>query len=280
MTSDSGLKGIDHRGIGLRDRQYAILDAKTLGQLGSIRHRMVGRELRWHKQSLDILLAESLDRQAGNNSRVDTSRKAYASLLVATLVEIVAKTEHCGVVDVACALVCLEFVRQLARFVVSQSVINRKVLLERLHQKSDIALAIDYARSAIVDNLARATNVVDEGNGLRLDKGEVVHRLVAVRHKALAITTGVDTEDNVDIAINILQEAEVVTHDDGNVLAGDANNLRTLAAIEEAHLTTRGDVCLGNVALDLSVLDNHCGTLRTVLHKDRRSHHCGDIVAV
>ena len=280
VTTDSRLQGIYNRGICLRNRQYAILYTYTLCQLLRIDYGVVGRELRRHQQCKDILLAESLNCNAGHDCRVDTARQAHASLLVSVLAEVVTQAQHRSVVDVACTLVTLQLLRQLARLILCQSVIYGKVLLERLHKQSDIALIVDDARGTVVNNLTRAANLIYENNGLRLHECKVVHCFVAIRHQALAITASIDTENNIDITLHIFQEAEIVAHNDGNLLAGNANDLHALAAAQKAHLSASRNICLCDVALDLSVLDNHRSTLRAVLHKYRRTHNSGNTVAV
>ena len=150
-------------------------------------------------------------------------------------------------------------------------VVNCEILLETLHLQRQSALFVDNARSTVIDYFARAAYLVYDNDVFRFDECYVVHGLVTLREHAFAVTTGVDADDRIDIAVNLADDLQIVADHDSHLFAGNFDALHTIATHDKAHLSTRRNVLFGYAADDSAILDNGCRTQRSARREYRQT---------
>ena len=276
-TANHRLQGVEHRVVDGRNRNHIVADTQPLGQRLGILDRHIGREGRRHQQGMHILLAERLDGHAGHHRRVDTTRQTYAGLAVAVLVVVVLQTHAGGTIDERGAI---HRGGQLQRLILGLGVIDGKILGKALHQEHRFTLAVEHTRRSVIDDLGCTTHLVDQHDILTLDEGQVAHRLVAVVQTATAVLAGIDREDHLGRAVELLDTAQVIAYDDDALVTADRDTLKALCRVQEAHLATCRDVVLAHIAGNLALLHHDGGTDRTLCRQDRRADHGCNAVAM
>ena len=238
---------------------------------------MVGRELRGQEQSPDILASQRVGGQAGHHGRVYAARKADAGLLVTVLEEKVAESAARRLIDHPRAVVVGR--GNPDGRILGLGVENLEILLELLHHQHQLAAVVERARRAVVDDVRRTSDLIDQHDVLGFDERQVAHHIVTVGHGALAVLAGVDRDDGLDRLVEIVLAAQVVAHDDGALVAFDRRIFEPFRGDEEAHFAAGRDIFLAHVAQHLAVLNQRRGADGSFAREDRQSHDRGDAVA-
>lgn len=250
---------------------------EVLGQLLGVFDRMVRRELRRQQQGADIPGAQRVGGQTGHHGRVDTARKADAGLLVTVLEEEVAESAAGRLIDHPRAVVVGR--RNPDGRILGLGVENLEILLELLHHQHQLAAVVERARRAVVDDVRRASDLIDQHQILGFDERQMTHHIVTVGHGALAVFAGVDRDDGFDRLVEIVLAAQVVAHDDGALVTFDRRIFEPFRGDEKAHFAAGRDIFLAHVAQHLAVLNQRRGADGSLAREDRQSHDRGDAVA-
>ena len=156
-----------------------------------------------------------------------------------------------------------------------------EILLEALHHQQQLAAAVQHTRGAVVDDLARAADLIDQDKVLTLGESQSAHSLEAVRKQPLAVTAGIDRDDEFDIRIDVVSAAKVVSHDDHYLAAVDLDALEASFGLDDiAHFASCRNMLLADIARLSRLRDIGGGTDRSALGKIRDADYDGDAAAL
>ena len=276
-AADHRLERVHHAGVDFRNGNDVVTDAQVRGQPLGVLHRLVGRKGRRHEQRPDILRPQRIHGDRGHHGRVDAARKADRGFLVAVLAEEVAYAAAGRLVDQPRTLIIRR--RDRNRCGLGLRVEQLEILFETLHHHDHLAAAVHRPRSAVVNDLRRTAHLIGHHEVLALDEGQVAHHLVAVGHRSLAVTAGVDRDDRLHRLVEIALAAQIVAHHHGALVALDGDVLVALRRDQKTHFAPRRDVFLADIALYPAVFEKRGGADRPLAGQHRKPHQGRDPVA-